>query len=218
MNILKILTPLLLIFCTISIASVEKTSDLLVNIEKKYTDSKTFSAKFSQKQFVKAYEITKDSSGVIFLKRPDLIRWEVKKPDQTIMITSGSNIKIYTPPFDELDRGQLIIEKADKVHSQFVRDLLSGSFSSLKGVNILNHEADKLKLTPKKAKSIQGVTEALVKVDLKKLTIENITLLFVDGNKTEIFFTDIELGKEMNSDLFNFEAPKNTDIIDRTKK
>jgi len=199
--------------------SKEKKTDipaLLMEVEKKYSASKTFSAQFNQKQYVKAYDISKESSGLILIERPDKIRWEVKTPDASIMLTYGDKIKIYTPPFDEDDQGQLIIEKADKVHSRFVRDLLSGSFSLLKGVKNTKVSDDKFKLTPLNKKSIQGVTEAIVNINQKDHTIVSLVLKFVDGNQTEINFNSLEFGKVLEKDDFELRLPKKIDIIDRT--
>jgi len=189
----------------------------IVEIEKKYSASKSMSASFDQTKTIKAFKLKKSSQGVVFIDRPDKIRWEHSAPDKTIMVGDGNIIKVYTPPFDKDDRGQLIIEKASRIHSSIIRDLLSGAFSLIKGVEVKQIEPNVYELTPRNPKkSFDGVAKAHIVIDTIKSEIRNVALFHVGGNLTEITFKDVKLGEKLKAGLFDISPPKdNTDITDR---
>jgi len=216
---------LLLIFAVVSIASWVMTGsanvpEIFQQVELKYAAAKTFKADFQQKKFVKAFEITKESKGKIFLSRPNKIRWEIDAPDSSLMVMDGDVVKIYKPPFDATDpedRGQLIIDRADHVQSDFVRGLLAGQISVLKGMTITKLSESLYELKKTDGKPVNSVRSARIEVDTNQKLIKKISLSYVEGNETDIFLTAIELGASLPEKSFTIDAPAHTDIIDRIR-
>ncbi len=56
-----------------------------------------------------------------------------------------------------------------------------------------------------------SVNRAEIQVDPEKKVIQKVILEHKGGNRSEITLSNIELGKKMGSDLFEFKAPPNTD-------
>jgi outer membrane lipoprotein carrier protein len=188
---------------------------LLEKIEEKYKVAKTIVAEFNQINELAALKQKKPSSGKITVKRPNKVKWETLKPDVNLLVSDGKKIWNYTPPFDEDERGQVIEMKTKNFKSSLAAALLAGSFSVAKDMKIQKLEKDSdYSLLPKKG-TAGSIKEALIKIDTDKLYIVQVVLVHKEGNRTEINLSNIELGKEIDDKIFEFEVPPNTDRVDQ---
>src|SRR4051812_10006063 len=67
-------------------AKSQKLPKLLQEVEKKYSQSSTLVADFSQSNFNKTTSQTTDSQGKLYVKKPSRVRWETKAPDPNLLI------------------------------------------------------------------------------------------------------------------------------------
>ena len=113
-----------------------KLPDILNKVEAKYKSSKTLMAKFNQLNQSSTLGVTKENKGDIWVKRPNLMRWQTYKPDANLLVSNGKKFWFYTPPFDEEEPGQVIIKKSSEAHSKLASALMSGSFSLVKDAKL----------------------------------------------------------------------------------
>lgn len=186
---------------------------LLQEIEAKYTKASTLTADFSQTNNDMALGQKKTSSGKIFVKRPSKMRWETTKPDSSLLVSNGMSFWFYTPPFDEGERGQVIEKKSAEIQSKLANALLSGSFSMARDM-VIREKTPSLYLLIPKAGTAGTVTQATIEVDRDKKLIQKVILDHKGGNRSEVALSQIELGKPLKEELFNFKAPPNTDYLD----
>lgn len=187
---------------------------LLTEIEKKYTQSSTLSADFSQLNFDAVLSQQKKSSGKIYVKRPSQIRWETLKPDENLLIGNGNHYWFYTPPFDQGERGQLIEKNTSPVQSKLASSLLSGSFSIAGDImkSIEQKDASTFQFVPRHG-TAGTVERATIQIDLGQKLIQKVILEHKGGNRSEITLSKIELGQPLVDSLFVFVAPPNTDRV-----
>lgn len=185
---------------------------LLSEVEKKYTESPTLVAEFSQVNESAALKQKKTSSGLIMVKRPDKVRWETLRPDPNLLVSDGKRLWYYTPPFDEGERGQVIERKSSEIHTQLTHALLSGSFSAARDMKITRKSPSHFILTPKPG-TAGTVSRAEIHVDPKQKLIRKVILVHLGGNRSEITLSNIELGRELKDDLFYFIPPPDTDRV-----
>lgn len=79
-------------------------------------------------------------------------------------------------------------------------------------MKIKPESAAKFILTPKPG-SAGTVVQAEIEINPEKLLIEKVTLEHKGGNRSEITLTQIELGKPLGDDAFNFVPPPDTDFV-----
>src|SRR5690606_22711751 len=132
----------------------------------------------------------------VYAKKPKFIRWETTAPESSLLIGDGESFFFYTPPFDEDERGQLIIQKASQVKSSLADALLAGAFSKLKGAKVEEKSAVLFILIPKKGTS-GTVAKAQIEINPDKKQIKKVTLEHRGGNRSEIVLSDIRLGAEL---------------------
>jgi len=184
----------------------------LQEIEKKYTGAATFTATFVQVKEVAALKTTERSEGRIYLKRPDKVRWETYDPDANVLVTDGQVFWFYTPPFEEGERGQVIIRRATQVQTRFASSLLSGSFSKVEGVEIESRGASHFTIVPA-AGTAGDVLKAEITVNPSMMIVTKVVLSHLGGNRAEISLSNVELGRKLGDEMFYFQAPPNTDVL-----
>ncbi len=189
---------------------VKELPKLLSEVQAKYIRAGTLTADFSQVTKTAGMGTSKTSSGTILVKRPDKMRWETLQPSKNLLVSNGVKFWHYTPPFDEDERGQLVEGKAAQVQSKLANALLSGSFSELSDMKI--REAGKNEFTLQPRKGTAGtIVKVFLEVDSENSLIKRVKLVHGNGNEAEITLQNIKLGEPLKEDLFQFEAPPNTE-------
>ena len=185
---------------------------LLAEVEKKYTAAKQFSAEFTQVKELSALKQTKTSSGKIYMRFPNLLRWETLKPDPTTLVGDGKKYWVYTPPFDPSENGQVIVQEALEIQSDVATALLSGSFSKVNSLQIKTLKNSEFKITPKSG-TAGDVSEATISVDSKAKTIRKVVLKHLGGNVTTLELAQVKLADPILDAQFKFTPPPKTDVI-----
>lgn len=199
---------------TVSIKGKEtQLPALLREVEAKYTQSQTLSADFTQIVDDLALSRKKTSFGKIYVKRPSKIRWEFTKPIVNLLVSDGNTFWYYTPPFDEGERGQVMVKKASEVKSKLANALLAGSFSFQQDGVFEQKGPSTFVLTPKKG-TAGTVKQATIEINPETKLIQKVTLAHRGGNLTAITLSQVRLGVSLADDLFVFKAPPNTDVME----
>ncbi len=187
---------------------------LLQEVEEKYKAANTLSAEFSQTQYLAVLEQTRKSGGMIRIKRPDKVVWDTSEGELSRLISNGVTVWLYTPPFAEGERGQVMKYKASGYHSRLAHALLAGSFSAAKDLLIEAKTATEFVVTPRKKGLAGTVRRAELVIDPEQKLIRRVILEHEGGNRAEINLLQIKLGANVTDDEFNFKTPGGTDEVD----
>jgi outer membrane lipoprotein carrier protein len=186
---------------------------LLLEVEKAYSKAGTLSAEFSQTERIASMDRTKSSSGRILIKKPNRLRWETEKPDRNLLVSDGKTFWFYTPPFEEGERGQVIVRDARQVQSKLADALLSGNFAKLRGMRIEGKPGGSVFVLKPGKGSAGDVKRAEVTIEPEQKQIRKVVLEFAGGNRTEIALSNIRLGESAPDEKFQFKTPENTDVL-----
>ncbi len=202
-----------------ALAAKEIDSPLLAEVEKKYKKAQTIHAEFDQINHIVAYDKLKKTSGYLWIKRPNKVRWETRIPEKNLFISNGDKFWFYTPPFDENDRGQVIIRDSTEVQSELMTQLLSGAINFKSGImKIQKYNDNGFILFPKRG-TAATIEKAWVFISKKRKVIWKVVLEHYapkresKGNWTEITLKNIKLGDHFDDDHFEFNKPAKTDVI-----
>ncbi|MGZ3688269.1 MAG: LolA family protein [Bdellovibrionota bacterium] len=209
---LKRSSAIIFLLAVLSAPARAALPQLLQDVEKHYSEATTLTALFEQVNETSALKQSKKSSGRIYAKRPDKIRWETLAPDPNILVSDGHHFWFYTPPFDEGEHGQVIEKKSSEVQSRLANALLSGRFSVAKDMKIKQETYAQFTLIPKTGTS-GTVEKARIWIDPQYKIITKVVLEHRGGNRSEITLSKIELGPKLGDDMFVFKAPPNTDKV-----
>jgi outer membrane lipoprotein carrier protein len=185
---------------------------LLEKVQSEYQKAAGLEAKFEQFTDVKATKQKKKAEGKIWIKRPNKLRWETINPDPNILVSDGKTFWFYTPPFEQGERGQVIIKKTAQVQTQFLNALLSGTFDFGKQTTIDTESKNVFLLKPK-AGTAGDVLTAEITISETTNKIERVLLTHVSGNTTEIKLQEVKLTSSLDDKMFHFVPDRNTDKI-----
>ncbi len=187
-------------------ADVDK---IVSDLQKKYESITTIKAAFTQKTFSKALNRTEVTEGVVYLKKPGMMRWNYRKGSQDELVSNGRRVWLY-----QADLKQAIVRPAAD-QPDIARDFLSGVGNLRKDFEVRLSGEDKktfrLELVPKRFQP--GIKRLSIEVDKKSLLVVKTVVEDPFGNVTTVILKDIELNTPLEDSLFEFSAPKGVKVL-----
>lgn len=194
-----------------SVASALSLDSILSRVERQY-DINDFSVRFFQTSTLKAMEIQETASGKLQVKRPGMMRWDYEKPDKQIIVSDGTHLWVYRP-----EDNQVLVGRAP---SFFGEGKGAGFLSDIKSVRknfsitMEKKEGGKsyrLKLVPKN--QTQDLSRVFLEVSPDTFEVMEVITYNLYDDETRIELTDYSYNENLGDDIFRFEIPDGTDVI-----
>lgn len=184
---------------------------VLSGVENRYASS-AFSARFTIESTLTAMQVTDTATGRLLVKYPGKMRWEYEQPDPMLFVTDGETLWMYQPQERQVTVGQAAEVLGGSQGASFLSDvrLLRKQFRIELDPNG-SQELARLKLTPREeAFDIASITMTIVRAthDIIEVVTTN-----VYGDTTRIVFHDIAFQQSFADELFRFEIPEGTDVL-----
>ena len=184
---------------------------VLEKLQEKSASLHTLKAYFTQDTLVVTGLIRKKHmEGVMYLKRPQMMRWDYLLPQKYHVISDGKKIWFY----DE-EQNQVMVGKLGKF---FDKQLLCSLFLDIKNVTkffqirlVEEKDAFSLELTPTQAHI--GAKQILMKVRKNDYQITEIKFTDFYGNQNIIRLSRFVYNKALKDSLFRFSPPKGIEVI-----
>lgn len=189
-----------------------QANQFLEETQNSYAKITGFKANFLQVSYLKALEVSENSSGQVYFSKPGKLRWVYKNPHPQVFVSDGKTIWFY-----QEEERQVVIDRA----SGFFDSGLPVSF--ILGVGDIRKQF-KLNFACKNdlgtlfdlipAKDDNGLLRFRLLVDPQHFPI---AAEITDGaeNRSSFLFTDVDLNPDLAATLFKFEATNGIDVIDR---
>ena len=197
------------IFFPFSHAYAHEVSEITRLLQERYENALDVSADFYQETFPAGSEHGIKAEGKVYFKRPQKMRWEYKKPDKQLIVTSGQEVFVY-----EEEAGQVIIVPRD----QFLTSDISKAFFLGKGrleqhfsIYDVPEAKETVKLIPKEPSA--QLKEILISIDPESHLIKEMWLEDHLGGRTHLLFKRIKTNNNLKSSLFAFSPPEGVDIF-----
>jgi len=203
MKIIKLFA--LLLFATVIYA---ETSD--ENHLKRFLGStQTLEANFKQTLVDDQGIELENSSGVVFLNRPDKFRWDYQLPYTQTIVTDGETLWFYDEDLEQVTIRNVSSSIANTPAAVF------GSYEDIDEQFIIIdmgtiEKFDWVELTPRDIDSQYNSIRLGFDDDQLGMMVMFDNL----GQVTRIDFTDEIINKKMDDSMFNFQPPQGIDIID----
>ena len=220
MSLAKIMTAVVFSAATtFAVAQVSETQ-AANNLIKLLDQTQSMSASFTQTTKTPTPQVTLNEgkvpmfiskaqpmSGQMWVKRPNLFRWETKKPAEQLIVAQKDQLYIYDP-----DLMQVTVQSIDEQVAQTPALLLSGDASSiLKNYNVSASSRVKqgFILKPKSQNaSFEAMGVVFANSKLKSMVLKDAL-----GQITTIKFDNIKANQAISPALFAFKPPADADII-----
>jgi outer membrane lipoprotein carrier protein len=186
-------------------------------IDDHYNRLKSFTALFAE--IYQGGSISRNESGVLWLKKPGRMRWEYRQPREKLFITDSQTAYFYVP--GDHQARKTAIKRLDDIRSP-LRYLLGKTklqkeldgLSFAPDVQPLNDGNIVLRGIPKTMRD--RVAELLLEVTPHH-QIVRIVIREVDGTSTDFRFSQIEENVPVQDGLFRFTPPPGVEVLQDDK-
>ncbi|NOY72422.1 MAG: outer membrane lipoprotein chaperone LolA [Gammaproteobacteria bacterium] len=173
-----------------------------------FSKVKTFKAQFSQVVIDDNGNEIQNSSGIVYLARPDQFRWDYQKPYEQVIVGDGEKIWIYEPDLD-----QVTVKHQGAAIDNTPAQMLASDVPIEKNFLIndlgLKGEEAWVELIPKQKEA----TFLLIKLAFQKGGLSKMLLGDSLGNQTELIFTQVQSNAELEKNIFIFTPPDDVDVF-----
>ncbi len=184
----------------------------VTGLERRYAGVQTIAGEF--RQTYRAPGIEQEESGVFRMKRPGLMRWEYRRPEEKMFIADGQDAFLYVPA----DRQVTVRAFRASDMRGTPLELLLGS-ADLRKSFAVSWERD---FKPAEAESLHlrliprggGEYEFLVlELDPRTFDVRRIVIHEPGGNTSEFVLSNLVRNAKIDSRAFRFNPPKGTEIL-----
>jgi len=202
------------IILTVSIAiplliSASSFASGLEDLQRFYSEIKSFSASFEQTVRDEKLNLLEASSGELSIKRPGKFRWHYARPSEQLIVGDGRQVWIY-----DVELEQITHRQSDAAVTQTPAMLLSGVGDLTE--NFILEDAgqrdglDWVRMIPKNRDS--GFTEILIGFSGGSLQLLEMQDSF--GQTTQMRFKNVIENSDIPDQTFTFTPPPGVDVIE----
>ena len=209
-GVLTFLSFILVIMFFCSAYSGTGAEEVMSRLQSTYSNVKDVTMQFSQTSAIQGFE-EKVFSGTLYVKKPELMRWDYLKPVKQSVFVGDKKMILYMP-----EQKQAIVQNiSDHPDAEPAMGLLS-NIDRWKEIFTFKAEGEtpesyRIELRPKTMFFVEKVT---VDINRKSSYITSLILFEKSGSKVSFVFSGIETNKGLKDSLFNFKAPKGTEVLE----
>jgi outer membrane lipoprotein carrier protein len=194
-------------------AGDQSVGSAVSGLQNRYASVRTLRADF--RQTYRAPGVNQVESGVFWMKKPGLMRWEYRDPEVKLFIADGHETFLYLP-----DERQVMVSRfsTSEMHSTPLRFLLgegniSASFQvspesetkpSLQGTLLL-------RLEPRNPEP--DYSYIVLELDMTTYDVRRIIIRERTGNTSEFLLTNMATNLKVDDKQFHFKMPKGVEVI-----
>ncbi len=206
---LRFLLPLLL-FAAPAAAAPDVTQ-VVDGIQKFYADAQDLQANFTQSYTYTVYDRTQVSQGVVYFKKPGMMRWDYQKPQPKVFVADGQTLWVYEP-----EENQAFKRKLSDAQLPVALPFMSGEgkLTDEFATKLLESKDAKTLLVELVPKRHAGDYKSLqLTVDAATFAVIASTVIDPVGNTNRLVFADMKTNVGLPDAGFKFRPPDGVRII-----
>lgn len=158
------------------------------------------------------------SEGTFLFKRPNQVRWEVDKPERTIIVMDGHTLLIYRPDRNEAERRDLRQDVMSRAAVEFLTSEMSLDVTELEKrfqVDLFRENGRlALRLTPRSRLVAQAVASVTIYQDEREVIPRQIIVVGQKGDRTETTLTHVSINPRVPEDTFTLRLGPRVQVTD----
>jgi len=199
--------------------ALAEVRDVVKKIQARYEQTKDLQAEFKQTTRIEGFATPLTSSGNLFVKKPERLRWDYREPGVQEIYVHGNDLMMYVPQHRQVLIGHL----TQMATSQAPLQLLQGAaaleehFDAQPTLGGLRGEGGLplVTLIPKDAgvQSVKTVVRIVVEAQPKSYFIKSVAIHEVSGNVATFEFKNLKPNTGLKSTLFEFAIPAGVEVV-----
>lgn len=182
-------------------------------LQKRYSTVDTVKADF--RQTYRAPGVEQVESGVFWMKKPGLMRWEYRDPEYKLFIADGHSTYLYTP-----EERQVMVSSfsTSEMHSTPLQFLLgqgniAASFVVTAEVGMAPQLQGSVLLHMEPRTPDPNYSFIVLELDAKTCDVRRIVIQEQTGNTSEFLLTNADTNVRVQNSQFRFSVPKGVEVI-----
>lgn len=211
---LAVIAACCLIF-SISIYAIDVEA-AVAGLQRRYASVNSVAANFQQ--IYRAPGVNQVESGVFWMKKPGLMRWEYQEPEKKLFIADGRKAYLYVPQdrqvteqsFSASDMHDTPLEfllGAGNINKSFDAQWETELKPDIKGTLLI-------RLTPRTNET--GYLFLVLEIDRETFDLRRIAIHETGGNTSEYLLTNLRTNVKVDNKEFQFKNPKGVEVIKMT--
>lgn len=185
-------------------------------------DTQTIAANVTQEKQLSLLKEKVCLSGSVLMKKPNMFRWDMVKPDKSIMVIDGELMTIYHPDVKEAQMFNLSGNPIASNTVKFFTTILWGSLTEIEKkflVTLFRKDNELVfKLTPLSKIVGRYLSSILIYYDEKTGVPQGFEMITPKGEKTVTRFSNIKINPEIKADIFKLKLPKDVCITNNPEQ
>jgi outer membrane lipoprotein carrier protein len=161
----------------------------------------------------------KKSLGSIDYSYPGKIRFEMTEPENTIFVSNGSKAWYYTAPFDVKEKGEVIVQPANKLLITKFFDYLNKGLDTNETYTVKKEKDFYVITFREKAQKELSILKAHLDYDNKVITkladLKSLVIFYKDGKEVRLTLSSFMENVKYEKSYFDFKIPDNTKVVDQ---
>jgi outer membrane lipoprotein carrier protein len=215
---------LLISFCLLPAAfcllfpAEESVSAAVAGLQKRYSAVNTVTAEF--RQSYRAPGVDQVESGVLWMKKPGLMRWEYRDPETKFFIADGHDTYLYMPEDRQVMVSRFSTSEMRSTPLQFL--LGQGNIAASFGASLEAELKPKLQGTIllRLVPSAPELDYNYIVLELDALTydVRRIVIREPTGSTSEFLLANLKTNVKVDDKQFRFKIPKGVEVIHLDEK
>lgn len=182
-------------------------ADARADLQKKLATFERFSANFSQQVYDEQGKPMQSASGTMQLSRPDRFRWHTQVPDESLIISNGTDVWMYDPFVEQVT----IVPLAEAVqNTPFL--LIAGSDGRRWQQYDVSKQGDAYVVKSRNAAEL--IKEFSLTFD-RQNRIERFVVVESGGQRSEFSLSEVNTAPAIQASSFRFTPPAGVMIDDQ---
>ena len=196
----------------------EERAQILDRLREQQRDVTTLRATVVQRKRHQLLRKEAFSEGTLLFKRPNQVRWEVDKPERTIILIDGHTLLTYRPDRKEVERRDLREDVVSRAAVEFLTSGMSLDVAELERRFLVDlyRESGRLvlMLTPRSPWVARAVASIAIYQDEEQAVPRRIVLVGQKGDRTETTLTHVHINPQFREDPFTLRLGPEVRVTD----
>jgi len=191
------------------------TREVVKRVQEQYGQIFSLTANFTQESTNKMLGQTRRAKGKVYLEKEGLMRWEYATSPKNVWVSDGKTLWFYQP-----EETQVFIQRVDPEKGSLFLTFLVGEGDLARDFEIQGIEEEagetekgyRIGLTPREPHAM--MSRMTLMVDRETYHVHQAEVYDAYDNLTRTRFSRIRINRDLCRELFTFEIPPGTEVIE----
>jgi outer membrane lipoprotein carrier protein len=191
------------------------TRQVVKRVQERYEQICSLTADFTQESSNKMLDQTQRTKGKVCFQKGGLMRWKYTTSPENVWVSDGKTLWFYQP-----EENQVIVQKVDDERGTLFLGFVVGEGDLARDFEIQGEDDEvsetergyRVVLTPKQPHAMMD--RLILEFDRKTCYVRQAEVYDAYDNLTRTRFSRIRVNRKLAEDLFTFEIPPGTEVIE----